>query len=409
MKKLGLAMSVIALSLIGCGSTEDSNENEVIVERGPVLKASVIDAKGQIATEVGNGKYRFKNTPSYPITAMGGFIDINRDGDVSVGDVNNTLIYHSSDGKAVTIVNAISKNKEIRDYLKYTYQLKDWEIDNDLPKNNNLIAAISDVVYAYCIDKNISEPQNLSLTDIEVLKTQIQTQLDKYKIDKNISEVEDELVTNLGVKKLDDNDIEVLNTIGYHNNTDIQRLPKYTLTLENKKQLAHMWDEEKLAHDLYIELYNKFSNLETLNIIGSKSEARHQSKVEELISKYDLNITSSDFNGTYDADTLASYKVGEFISSKIQNLYNDLYQKGISSDIDALKVGCMVEVTDVIDLNEYIDSNIMPDMLLVFEHLRDGSYHHYWAFDRALKSLGVEDGCCSLGTEYCKKEYPKDK
>jgi len=44
----------------------------------------------------------------------------------------------------------------------------------------------------------------------------------------------------------------------------------------------------------------------------------------------------------------------------------------------------------------------------VFNFLRDGSYKHYWAFDKGLKNMGIDNGCCSLGTNYCHPEYPQN-
>jgi hypothetical protein len=73
------------------------------------------------------------------------------------------------------------------------------------------------------------------------------------------------------------------------------------------------------------------------------------------------------------------------------------------------EVGCMVEVTDINDLNEDIEiAQGADDLVTTFEHLRSGSYTHYWAFDRALKTMGVADGCCILGDDFCKTaaEYP---
>jgi len=47
----------------------------------------------------------------------------------------------------------------------------------------------------------------------------------------------------------------------------------------------------------------------------------------------------------------------------------------------------------------------------VFDFLKEGSYKHYWSFDNGLKSIGVADGCCSLGVingvNYCHNEYPQ--
>ena len=87
---------------------------------------------------------------------------------------------------------------------------------------------------------------------------------------------------------------------------------------------------------------------------------------------------------------------------------------GDDSLVDALKVACMVEVTDINDLN--VDIALAGDVMELvdtFNILRDGSYNHYWGFDSALKAQGVTDGCCSIGIvagiEYCKNEteYPK--
>jgi hypothetical protein len=76
----------------------------------------------------------------------------------------------------------------------------------------------------------------------------------------------------------------------------------------------------------------------------------------------------------------------------------------------------MVEVTDINDLNEKIitaEETNASDLIAVFTNLRDGSYNHYWAFDLALKNIGVAEGCCALGTidgvNYCHTEYPQNE
>ena len=88
--------------------------------------------------------------------------------------------------------------------------------------------------------------------------------------------------------------------------------------------------------------------------------------------------------------------------------------KGAISERDALEVGCMIEVTDINDLNIRIEQTQevdAPDVLTVFNYLRDGSYSHYWSFNGALQTIGIEDGCCILGDFYCKttNEYPNDE
>ncbi len=106
---------------------------------------------------------------------------------------------------------------------------------------------------------------------------------------------------------------------------------------------------------------------------------------------------------------------GKYGISKIQSLYDALESKGSESAQDALEVGCMVEVTDINDLNDYIDlaeSDGAQDVVDAFTVLRNASYEHYWAFDQGLRNMGVDDGCCSLGiigeVDYCHSEYPKN-
>jgi len=106
---------------------------------------------------------------------------------------------------------------------------------------------------------------------------------------------------------------------------------------------------------------------------------------------------------------------GVYDIQAIQDLYDALYALGQNSQEDALKVGCMVEVTDIDDLDKYItqaqESNA-TDIEAAFNTLRNGSYNHYWAFDKALKNIGVTNGCYYEGdTLLTNKEgiYPQNE
>jgi len=195
------------------------------------------------------------------------------------------------------------------------------------------------------------------------------------------------------------------------------------LTPELKEALAHMGNEERLAYDIYMNLYNyhyKQNDIEIKQLfnIAQNGEKTHVSAVQSLVQKYQLNV--EDLNSVIDTSITSEYNMSSSITFEempsgvydipaIQELYDTLYEKGTASQQDALEVGCMVEVTDVTDLDEYIalaqESNA-SDIEQVFTNLRSGSYRHYWSFDRGLKNLGIEDGCCSLGSEWCHSEYP---
>lgn len=188
-----------------------------------------------------------------------------------------------------------------------------------------------------------------------------------------------------------------------------------TLTQEVKDTLAYMGNEERLAYDVYNYLYAYHNNsLMQLNNIATKSESTHIQTVQFLVRKYISDyseFTIVDRNeSAYRETAIADMVAGAYDIQAIQDLYDALVAKGVQSPRDALEVGCMVEVTDINDLVEDIqkaeDANA-SDVVMAFEFLRDGSYNHYWAFDKGLKNMGVSDGCCALGTEYCHPEYPQ--
>jgi len=185
---------------------------------------------------------------------------------------------------------------------------------------------------------------------------------------------------------------------------------KSTLTQELKDSITYMYNEEKLAKDVYLNVYKK-QPVKQLYNIATNSETKHEDAVNNLAIKYDLNITLyPDTEIPYDKKSLDDYKSGEYPVVAIQELYDTLYDKGIQSSRDAYEVGCMVEVTDIDDLDKYIEQatkSNASDVLEVFNFLRNGSYTHYWAFDDGLKSMGVSTGCCSLGSSYCHPEYPQ--
>ena len=204
---------------------------------------------------------------------------------------------------------------------------------------------------------------------------------------------------------------------------DLSNYPLSTLTDELKNAMAHMGNEERLAYDVYMNLYNYHQENSDTSIyqlynIAQNSEKRHIATVQELVQRYDLNASDIDVvddNITEDNNMsndliLDDMPSGVYDIPEIQELYDSLYEKGIHSQQDALEVGCMVEVTDINDLDSYISlaqNSSASDAEAVFTALRKGSYNHYWAFDSGLKNLGIDDGCCSLGDEWCHPEYPQ--
>jgi len=192
--------------------------------------------------------------------------------------------------------------------------------------------------------------------------------------------------------------------------------PVSVLSEELVNTLSYMGNEERLAYDVYNYLYNQFGTKQFTNI-ATKGEYKHITVVQKLVQKYKLN-DNIDFTNVdlptlgYINTPIEEMEAGKYDISAIQNLYDDLTAQGSNSEIDALNVGCIIEVVDVTDLDRDIaiaENENATDIVTVFNFLRDGSYSHYWAFDKGLKNKGVSDGCCSLGTTYCHPEYPENE
>ena len=61
--------------------------------------------------------------------------------------------------------------------------------------------------------------------------------------------------------------------------------------------------------------------------------------IEQLVSSYDINITNiKDYEINYSKEDLSSMEVGKFVIDDIQNLYDELKDKGSKSPQDALEV-----------------------------------------------------------------------
>jgi len=146
-----------------------------------------------------------------------------------------------------------------------------------------------------------------------------------------------------------------------------------TLTDSEKADLLYMREEEKLARDVYIKLYEKW-NVPIFNNI-SNSEQTHTDSINFLIVRYGLN------------DPFVN-EIGKFTNEELQALYDSLVEKGNNSLEDALIVGATVEEVDIIDLKEAISNTDKADIKTVYENLMKGSRNHLRSFVSNMKSRG---------------------
>jgi len=139
--------------------------------------------------------------------------------------------------------------------------------------------------------------------------------------------------------------------------------------------LIFMREEEKLARDVYITLYEKW-NMNVFNNI-SQSEQKHTDAIKFLLDRYGLE------------DPMTTDEIGHFENDDLQNLYDDLVEKGDVSLDAALRVGCAIEEIDILDLEKYISEiEENEDIILVYDNLLRGSRNHLRAFVRNIENQG---------------------
>jgi len=139
--------------------------------------------------------------------------------------------------------------------------------------------------------------------------------------------------------------------------------------------ILYMREEEKLARDVYLALYETWTMPIFKNI--SDSEATHMDAVKTLIDRYNL------------ADPAQDKDVGVFVDATLQQLYDQLVAQGRQSLSSALHVGAAIEEIDILDLQEYIAQTDKPDIKLVYENLTKGSRNHLRSF---ISTLSKREG-----------------
>lgn len=130
--------------------------------------------------------------------------------------------------------------------------------------------------------------------------------------------------------------------------------------------LLFMREEEKLAHDVYVALYDTWGLPVFQNIAAS--EQVHTESVLNLLTIYNLD------------DPAAGNAPGVFTDPTLQTLYNQLVTQGMQTLVDALRVGAIIEEVDILDLDARLAQTDNADIIQVFQNLRAGSESHLRAF-----------------------------
>lgn len=153
----------------------------------------------------------------------------------------------------------------------------------------------------------------------------------------------------------------------------LQALIASSISEQMGADLLFMWEEERLARDVYNILYAKWGSKVFINI-ATNGEQTHIDSVKSMIDKYQVTT-----------DGYEPIMVGVFVNPDLQALYNTLVAQGSISVIEAYKVGVLIEQTDIADLDARLSVSDLPvDIRTVYENLRKGSENHLAAFNKQL-------------------------
>jgi len=143
------------------------------------------------------------------------------------------------------------------------------------------------------------------------------------------------------------------------------------LTREEIDGILLMREEEKLAHDVYLALYDQWG----LNVFSNiaSSEAMHMDAVGTLLERFGIE------------DPINDTAAGVFTNQELQALYDELTAQGSQSLEAALRVGAAIEEIVILDLQDLLALSSDAEILRVYGSLLSGSENHLRSFVRLLE------------------------
>lgn len=149
-----------------------------------------------------------------------------------------------------------------------------------------------------------------------------------------------------------------------------------SLTDEDIASLLYMREEEKLAHDVYLTLYEMWGAAIFNNI--ASSEQNHTEMVLGLLNQYGLE------------DPAVGNAVGVFTNADLQALYDDLVSQGSQSYEAALLVGGLIEEVDIADLQAELATTNVAAIQQVYQSLLSASGNHLSGFANSYENATGE-------------------
>jgi len=150
------------------------------------------------------------------------------------------------------------------------------------------------------------------------------------------------------------------------------------LSADEIEGLLYIREEEELARDLYLDIYAaKDSRLNVFKNISDNAETQHAEAIRILLETYGIEDPSTGNHNTY-------------TNPDLQALYDNLLNIAIGSDdLAALRVGALVEETDISDIlaDKALVSVEHQDIITTYENLLCGSRNHLRSFAKNIENI----------------------
>jgi hypothetical protein len=148
-----------------------------------------------------------------------------------------------------------------------------------------------------------------------------------------------------------------------------------TEKLSSRALFQKLYEEEKMAYDIYGEFYERWS-LGIFNTIQQR-EARHVWCVERIMDNYGYK---------YDPVTEPGY----YRDKETQKIYDELTVKGCISDLAALEAGAYIKEKFIYQLRERIRYQEDEYVVKVIFLMESAAQDHFRAFVKSIRKSGSE-------------------
>ena len=158
-----------------------------------------------------------------------------------------------------------------------------------------------------------------------------------------------------------------------------------SLTSTESADLLFMREEEKLARDVYDELYEHYKNKGIELLIFARiaeSEQEHMDAMLKVLDKYGIDDPAEGMSrGEFENATLKTLYLNMVSDSDANStVLNEPVTGGKVNELAALQVGAWIEERDMLDIMHAISNTNKADIVQVYTNLLCGSRSHLRAF-----------------------------